>query len=253
MVRKVDAFELDGMPASLTAPTTFVRKGAPLPSTLTGGGDRESAEAEADLDAVLASAGHSQASTTSRGPGGRAELRMAIAPGRTLRNSRGVRKGDRLDSVAAAKLWSGRWESNPRHSAWEADVLPLNYARAPAWFSGGVRACPRLPRQIGASLNGRSRTRCWRRVSSARVGARLRPEALQARSGQPVWRAAYVSDVPSAGRGGRRGCRREARSPTDQPAFAAPAAGSSAWCRHRHARARYRGGPEGPRRSSPRG
>src|SRR5271156_2988544 len=25
--------------------------------------------------------------------------------------------------------WSGRWESNPRHSAWEADVLPLNYAR----------------------------------------------------------------------------------------------------------------------------
>lgn len=29
--------------------------------------------------------------------------------------------------------WSGRWESNPRHSAWEADVLPLNYTR---------RACP---------------------------------------------------------------------------------------------------------------
>ena len=26
--------------------------------------------------------------------------------------------------------WSGRWESNPRHSAWEADVLPLNYARS---------------------------------------------------------------------------------------------------------------------------
>ena len=28
--------------------------------------------------------------------------------------------------------WSGRWGSNPRHSAWEADVLPLNYARPPA-------------------------------------------------------------------------------------------------------------------------
>ncbi len=27
------------------------------------------------------------------------------------------------------KVWSGRGESNPRHSAWEADVLPLNYAR----------------------------------------------------------------------------------------------------------------------------
>lgn len=24
---------------------------------------------------------------------------------------------------------SGRWDSNPRHSAWEADILPLNYAR----------------------------------------------------------------------------------------------------------------------------
>ena len=27
------------------------------------------------------------------------------------------------------KVWSGRWESNPRHTAWEAVVLPLNYAR----------------------------------------------------------------------------------------------------------------------------
>ena len=24
---------------------------------------------------------------------------------------------------------SGKGESNPRHSAWEADVLPLNYSR----------------------------------------------------------------------------------------------------------------------------
>ena len=27
------------------------------------------------------------------------------------------------------RRWSGRRESNPRHSAWEADVLPLNYGR----------------------------------------------------------------------------------------------------------------------------
>ena len=27
---------------------------------------------------------------------------------------------------------SGRWDSNPRHSAWEADILPLNYARKKA-------------------------------------------------------------------------------------------------------------------------
>ena len=26
-------------------------------------------------------------------------------------------------------IWSGRRDSNPRHSAWEADALPLNYSR----------------------------------------------------------------------------------------------------------------------------
>jgi hypothetical protein len=26
-------------------------------------------------------------------------------------------------------VWSGRWDLNPRPSAWQADVLPLNYAR----------------------------------------------------------------------------------------------------------------------------
>ena len=26
-------------------------------------------------------------------------------------------------------LWSGRWDSNPRPSAWEADALPLSYSR----------------------------------------------------------------------------------------------------------------------------
>ena len=25
--------------------------------------------------------------------------------------------------------WSGRWDSNPRPSAWEADTLPLSYTR----------------------------------------------------------------------------------------------------------------------------
>ena len=28
------------------------------------------------------------------------------------------------------KTWSGRRGLNPRHSAWEADVLPLNYSRS---------------------------------------------------------------------------------------------------------------------------
>ncbi len=28
-----------------------------------------------------------------------------------------------------AKIWSGRRDSNSRLSAWEADILPLNYSR----------------------------------------------------------------------------------------------------------------------------
>src|SRR5262249_45968687 len=32
-------------------------------------------------------------------------------------------------SLPMRRFWSGRWESNPRHTAWEAVVLPLNYAR----------------------------------------------------------------------------------------------------------------------------
>ena len=30
-----------------------------------------------------------------------------------------------------------RWESNPRHAAWEAAVLPLNYARDGSEIGGG--------------------------------------------------------------------------------------------------------------------
>src|SRR5215471_8333928 len=34
------------------------------------------------------------------------------------------------EMMASQRSWSGRRESNPRHTAWEAVVLPLNYARA---------------------------------------------------------------------------------------------------------------------------
>jgi hypothetical protein len=34
-----------------------------------------------------------------------------------------------LASLKLLILWSGRPGSNRRHSAWEADVLPLNYSR----------------------------------------------------------------------------------------------------------------------------
>ncbi len=39
--------------------------------------------------------------------------------------------------------WSGRWESNPRHTAWEAVVLPLNYARK--WLPDPGRSSFSLP------------------------------------------------------------------------------------------------------------
>src|SRR5437867_7286718 len=35
--------------------------------------------------------------------------------------------------------WSGQWDSNPRLSAWEADTLPLSYARS-ASASGSILA-----------------------------------------------------------------------------------------------------------------
>ena len=35
----------------------------------------------------------------------------------------------KLEAASIALMWSGRPGSNRRHSAWEADVLPLNYSR----------------------------------------------------------------------------------------------------------------------------
>lgn len=31
--------------------------------------------------------------------------------------------------VCQYKNWSGRWDSNPRHSGWQLDALPLSYTR----------------------------------------------------------------------------------------------------------------------------
>src|SRR5579862_2495526 len=88
-----------------------------------------------------------------------------IAPGKPVALQRGAKPPAFLEATTAKlagfrlacqpKLrssvgWSGRWESNPRHSAWEADVLPLNYARALCTIAkrGGARqghAPPELP------------------------------------------------------------------------------------------------------------
>ena len=52
---------------------------------------------------------------------------MCEAVAKPLRGATGA-AGDTIEKPQ--EKWSGRRESNPRHSAWEADVLPLNYARA---------------------------------------------------------------------------------------------------------------------------
>jgi hypothetical protein len=82
-----------------------------------------------------------------------AELRIghrtAKNGARTAQREREEREmsGRASESLTIQRVgWSGRWESNPRHSAWEADVLPLNYARVPYSY-------PALPRS-GKGVDG---------------------------------------------------------------------------------------------------
>ena len=44
-----------------------------------------------------------------------------------------------------AAIWSGRGESNPRRSAWEADILPLNYSRSCKELSVRLGIEPAIP------------------------------------------------------------------------------------------------------------
>ncbi len=70
--------------------------------------------------------------------------------------------------------WSGRWESNPRHSAWEADVLPLNYARTLFRIAkrGGRRQGRRRRRnnsKLGCTLLSPPRIRAYSFVALIRL------------------------------------------------------------------------------------
>lgn len=66
--------------------------------------------------------------------------------------------------------WSGRWESNPRHSAWEADVLPLNYARSSA---------PHIDSSTRVAQEGR----CLRRPERSGPGVAIAAGAANSRQG----------------------------------------------------------------------
>jgi len=72
-------------------------------------------------------------------------------------------------SQVVERKWSGRRGSNPRHQAWEACVLPLNYSRFGAYSNPELSTTPRpssspssppsLPR---GSIAGAAR--CWSRA-----------------------------------------------------------------------------------------
>jgi hypothetical protein len=60
--------------------------------------------------------------------------------------------GASAEAFNASKGWSGRWESNPRHTAWEAVVLPLNYARASRDSPNLYRIFPRSEQDASIDL-----------------------------------------------------------------------------------------------------
>src|SRR5712691_4973788 len=80
--------------------------------------------------------------------------------------------------------WSGRWESNPRHTAWEAVVLPLNYARKADCYSHEHGDCTRL----NHSTAGRQVKRT-RGIGCARSAAAPAPGCTGA---SPLWQVAHA-------------------------------------------------------------
>jgi hypothetical protein len=105
--------------------------------------------------------------------------------------------------------WSGRRGSNPRHQAWEACVLPLNYSRAPVTcysspraVRGGAHRSPLAPRATPPRSRFQSREAERRGVRSARNHERQR------RAGMP--RVEELGDVARHLRC-RVGFRREIR------------------------------------------
>src|SRR3954466_2575834 len=77
-------------------------------------------------------------------------------------------QGGTLNSASGLTyLQSGRWDSNPRRSAWKADTLPLSYARGDSF--DGISG-----RLVRVAVNGHGRD-AWvcRRASS------IRPEACR--------------------------------------------------------------------------
>src|SRR3569833_1552266 len=101
-------------------------------------------------------------------------------------------------ACAGGADWSGRGESNPRHSAWEADVLPLNYGR----ISVEERVLAGLPAVLKPRARGQKRwKRCQRRwiAGAARGPLRRSKHALEGCRLARPFRAADPGPWPRAG------------------------------------------------------
>lgn len=115
--------------------------------------------------------------------------------------------------------WSGRGESNPRHSAWEADVLPLNYARVariiypPGPGLGKLSPLPPSPAHPapckvmrplrpsrGTTANGRKRPSSTVASTNRGIGFTCRPRS-QSSDGASSWQTHCAKRIENASQG----------------------------------------------------
>ncbi len=72
-------------------------------------------------------------------------MRLPVPPLRLVGGGTQIRTGDKgfavlcLTTWLCRRIWSGRRDSNPRHSPWQGDALPLSHSRLYSGASGQNR------------------------------------------------------------------------------------------------------------------
>ena len=67
--------------------------------------------------------------------GTKARIRSCVFKIRFIKRAAGVSKKRLLSTDKRRFFWSEKRDSNPQHSAWEADALPLNYSRNVTYYT----------------------------------------------------------------------------------------------------------------------